>query len=48
MFVIRKADRNDEDIVLGLWIKLIDYHRSIEDFRPERWDRSPEEVIRPI
>lgn len=48
MFVIRKADRNDEDIVLGLWKKLIDYHRSIEAFRPERWDDSPDEIIRPI
>src|SRR5262249_22993020 len=48
MFAIRKADGNDEDIVLGLWKQLIDYHRSIEAFRPERWDLPPEEVIRPI
>ena len=48
MFAIRKADGNDEDIVLGLWKQLIDYHRSIEAFRPERWDVPPEEVIRPI
>src|SRR5215471_6962909 len=48
MFAIRKADGNDEDIVLGLWKQLIDYHHSIEAFRPERWDLPPEEVIRPI
>jgi GNAT superfamily N-acetyltransferase len=47
MVAIRKADGNDEDIVLGLWKQLINYHRSIEAFRPERWNRPPEEVIRP-
>ena len=48
MFAIRRADRNDADIVLRLWTQLIDYHRSIEAFRPERWDRPPDEVIRPL
>jgi GNAT superfamily N-acetyltransferase len=48
VFAIRKADKNDEEMVLSLWKQLIDYHRSIEAFRPKRWDRPPEEVIRPL
>jgi GNAT superfamily N-acetyltransferase len=48
MFAIRRAEKIDEEIVLGLWKQLIDYHRSIEAFRPGRWKRPPEEVIRPL
>jgi GNAT superfamily N-acetyltransferase len=48
VFVIRKADKHDEAVILSLWKQLIDYHRSIEAFRPERWKRPPEEVIRPL
>src|SRR5215472_9206091 len=48
MFGIRRAKDNDEEIVLRLWKQLIDYHRSIEAFRPERWRRPPEEAIRPL
>ena len=48
MFLIRKANREDEATILGLWIQLIEYHRSIEAFRPARWDRLPDQVIRPL
>src|SRR5215472_15277248 len=48
MVGIRRAQKKDEEIVLRLWEQLIDYHRSIEAFRPERWKRPSEEVIRPL
>ena len=47
MLAIRRAGRNDEAAILGLWKQLIQYHRSIEAFRPERWKLPPEEAIRP-
>ena len=48
MFTIRRADRNDDAGILGLWTQLIEYHRSIEAFRPKRWQIAPEEAIRPL
>jgi GNAT superfamily N-acetyltransferase len=48
MFLIRKANKDDEPTILSLWTQLIEYHRSIEAFRPARWDRLPDEVIRPL
>ena len=48
MLAIRRAGRNDEAAILGLWKQLIQYHRSIEAFRPERWKLPPEEAIRPL
>ena len=48
MIAIRRADRKDEEIVLRLRKELIAYHRSIEALRPERWERAPEQVIRPL
>ena len=48
MFTIRRADRNDDAGILGLWTRLIEYHRSIETFRPKRGQIAPEEAIRPL
>ena len=47
MFAIRRADKNDDPAILGLWAQLIQYHRSIEAFRSQRWQIPPEEAIRP-
>jgi GNAT superfamily N-acetyltransferase len=48
MFAIRRAIDNDQQVILDLWTQLIEYHRSIEAFRPERWKIPPEEAIRPL
>jgi len=48
MFGIRKAEKGDGFAVLKLWTQLIEYHRSIEVFRPKRWQIAPEEAIRPL
>ena len=48
MFRIRKAEKGDGFVVLKLWTQLIEYHRSIEMFRPKRWQIAPEEAIRPL
>jgi GNAT superfamily N-acetyltransferase len=48
MFVIRRADKHDEPLILSLWAQLIEYHRSIEVFRPVRWQIPPEDAIRPL
>ena len=48
MFRIRKAEKGDGFVVLKLWTQLIEYHRSIEVFRPKRWQIAPEEAIRPL
>jgi len=48
MFGIRKAEKGDGFVVLKLWTQLIEYHRSIEVFRPKRWQIAPEEAIRPL
>src|SRR5215831_10712099 len=48
MLTIRRADRNDDAGILGLWTRLIEYHRSIEAFRPQRWQIAPEEAIPPL
>ena len=48
MFTVRRADRNDDAGILGLWMRLIEYHRSIEAFRPQRWQIAPEEAFRPL
>ena len=48
MFGIRKAEMGDGFAVVTLWTHLIEYHRSIEAFRPKRWQIAPEEAIRPL
>jgi GNAT superfamily N-acetyltransferase len=48
MFGIRKAEKRDGFAILNLWTQLIEYHRSIEAFRPKRWQIAPEEAIRPL
>ena len=48
MFRIRKAEKGDGFVVLKLWTQLIEYHQSIEVFRPKRWQIAPEEAIRPL
>jgi len=48
MAVIRWAGKQDEMVILNLWTRLIEYHRSIEAFRPERWKIPPEDAIRPL
>jgi hypothetical protein len=48
MAVIRRAGKPDEMVILNLWTRLIEYHRSIEAFRPERWKIPPEDAIRPL
>jgi len=48
MFGIRKAEKGDGFAILNLWTQLIEYHRSIEAFRPKRWQIAPEEAIRPL
>jgi GNAT superfamily N-acetyltransferase len=48
MFVIRRADKHNEPLILCLWAQLIEYHRSIEVFRPVRWQIPPEDAIRPL
>ena len=39
---IRLATPDDEQAILGLWIGLLSYHRSIEDVWPHRWSGSRE------
>lgn len=47
VLTIRRAEVRDAEAVQELWKELIRYHRSIEAFRPERWDRPADEVIGP-
>jgi len=48
MFGIRKAEMGDGFAVVTLWTHLIEYHRSIEAFRPKRWQIAPDKAIRPL
>ena len=48
MVTIKRAGKDDEEVILTLWTQLIEYHRSIELFRPERWQIPPEDAIRPL